>query len=179
METAALISDAYLEEQVYLHGKHRKGAVYGSGGRQWASEINRIIIANECHSVIDYGCGKGYLAKHLICGDIQLYDPAIPAFTALPAKADLVICLDVLEHIEPQYLDNVLSHILSLSKLFFISISLKVAGRYLRDGRNAHLILKDARWWETKLKDRGCRLEQTFKRETIAIELVGLWRLTR
>ena len=39
---------------------------------------------------------------------IYHYDPAIPEWSAPPAPRRFVACIDVLEHIEPDLLDNVL-----------------------------------------------------------------------
>jgi len=174
-----LISDAYRAEQHYLHFEHPKKHKYGSGGPQWADTIRRIAITRDCFTILDYGCGKGLLAKHLGGGiTVQCYDPAIPAFSRLPIAADMVVCLDVLEHIEPDYLDNVLDHLRSLAgKYMFIAISRKVAGRSLRDGRNAHLIIKDDRWWLKKFEDRGCVLESVFASKLP--EFVALFRSRR
>lgn len=178
MEIDSLISEAYRGEQVWLHTIERKAEAYGSGGKQWADVINKIIEVHRCATMLDYGCGKGYLAKHIQGADVRRYDPAIEKFAALPDDADLVVCLDVLEHIEPEYLDNVLRHLTSLAnKFLFLSVSLKAAGRFLRDGRNSHLILHDADWWEKKIRKYGCQLETTFNRPPITVkEFVGLWK---
>lgn len=178
MEINSLISEAYRDEQVWLHTVDRKSAVYGSGGKQWAHVINKIIEVHKCATVLDYGCGKGYIAKHLIGAEVRLYDPAIEKFRELPDNSDLVVCLDVLEHIEPEYLDSVLRHLVSLAnKFLFISVSLKAAGRFLRDGRNSHLILHDAAWWEKQIRKHGCQLETTFNRLPVTVkEFVGLWK---
>jgi 2-polyprenyl-3-methyl-5-hydroxy-6-metoxy-1,4-benzoquinol methylase len=160
---STLISDSYLNEQVYLHYHHPRKHKYGSGGPQWANTINAIIAENGCKTVIDYGCGKGILASRLSGVEVQSYDPAIPEFSALPTISDLVVCLDVLEHIEPDCIDVVLDHIVSLAhKLVFVTISQKSAGRFLRDGRNSHLLIKETAWWVKKFKDRKCEIEKTF-----------------
>jgi 2-polyprenyl-3-methyl-5-hydroxy-6-metoxy-1,4-benzoquinol methylase len=66
--------------------------------------------------------------------------------------ADLVCCIDVLEHIEPEYLSAVLSHLASLTKnLAFLTIHSAPAIKILPDGRNAHLIIKPMSWWTPTL----------------------------
>ncbi len=72
-------------------------------------------------SVLDYGCGKGTLAE-AVSFEIREYDPAIAGKDENPLPADLVICTDALEHIEPEYLDAVLVHIASLTRMaaFFV-----------------------------------------------------------
>jgi hypothetical protein len=79
----------------------------------------------------------------------MLYDPAIESFSQLPSPADLVICWDVLEHVEPNCLDSVLAHIKSLAiKSVYLVIATRAdSSKLLPDGRNPHLIVKPAQWW--------------------------------
>ena len=80
------------------------------------------------------------------------YDPAIVGKDQEPEPADLVVCTDVLEHIEPDYLDEVLLHLRTkVKKRLFFAISLRPAGKTLADGRNAHLIVESAEWWLDRL----------------------------
>ena len=157
-----LISPGYLKEQQHLHFDHPKKHKYGTGGPMWIEQIRDVIRSSHHVTVIDYGCGKGLLAKMLMV-QCQSYDPAIPEFSKLPHPADLVVCLDVLEHIEPEFLDNVLDHLVSLAeKQLFVAVSLKEAGRVLRDGRNAHLIVKDPEWWTKQIVKRNCELVKIY-----------------
>ena len=80
------------------------------------------------------------------------YDPAVVGKDSLPAPVEYVACIDVLEHVEPELLDNVLSHISQLMQVGgFMHPCLVEAGLILKDGRNAHLIVEDADWWLDKL----------------------------
>ena len=66
----------------------------------------------------------------------------------------MVVCTDVLEHIEPELLDNVLSHMSKcMLKCGYLVISNVEALTILDDGRNAHLIIEDKEWWKTKLSE--------------------------
>lgn len=58
----------------------------------------------------------------------------------------------MLEHVEPDCLSDVLSHIqeLGFGGAFFI-IDTVPAQKTLADGRNAHLIVEDLAWWEKTL----------------------------
>ena len=83
--------------------------------------------------------------------EYQPYDPAFPGYGAAK-PADLVCCIDVLEHIEPKLLDNVLKELARITKgLGFFTIHMGPAGKVLSDGRNAHLIQKPTSWWLPKL----------------------------
>jgi len=78
------------------------------------------------------------------------YDPVFPEYGE-PRIADLVCCIDVLEHIEPNLIDNVIEEIARLvTHIGFISIHMGPAGKFLEDGRNAHLIQEPTSWWLEK-----------------------------
>ncbi len=142
-----LISPEYLELQKQLHDT--KG--YGTSAAKRAAEISAAMELHGCVDILDYGCGKGTLKDKL--GDcVREYDPAIPGKDADPEPADLVVCTDVLEHIEPDKLDDVLKHIHSKTKKrLYFTVSLCPAQKVLSDGRNAHLIVESANWWLERL----------------------------
>ena len=65
----------------------------------------------------------------------------------------MLISTDVLEHIEPVFLDNVLKDIHeTFSKIAFLIIATSPAKKFLPDGRNAHLIVETPGWWKDKLE---------------------------
>jgi hypothetical protein len=67
----------------------------------------------------------------------------------------MVACIDVLEHIEPDCLDDVLDHLKHLTgKIGFFTVSCIPAKKTLPDGRNAHLIQESPEWWLPKITDR-------------------------
>jgi hypothetical protein len=102
-------------------------------------------------SILDYGCGKGYLSRSLPF-PIWEYDPAIPGKEESPRPADLVVCLDVLEHVEPDRLHFVLDDLgRCVRKMGYFVISTGPAKKTFGDGRNTHLIQRDKQWWEKTL----------------------------
>jgi uncharacterized Rossmann fold enzyme len=130
---------------------HETNAAYGVGGAKHAKTVLSLVEQTKARSVLDYGCGKGELGKALPFGICE-YDPAIPGKEASPRPADLVICTDVLEHIEPDMLHAVLKDISRVMlKVGFLTIHTGAAQKVLADGRNAHLIQRPRSWWETKL----------------------------
>ena len=149
-----MISDKMLQENIELH---RHG--YGGGGYKWAGRLNALIDNSHINSVLDFGCGEGTLAPKLNC-KVYEYDPAIPGKDTFPRKQpdssgkqyDLVIATDVLEHIEPEYLHEVLSTISTYGEWAFLSIATRPSNKYLSDGRNCHLILEDGDWWRAELE---------------------------
>ena len=85
----------------------------------------------------------------------QAYDPGVPKLADPPVPAEMVVCLDVLEHIEPDCLEDVLDHLEELTELIlFASINTSLADKKLSDGRNAHLIVQPMEWWLPKIWDR-------------------------
>lgn len=131
---------------------HRSNPLYGVGGARHAETVKKLAASLSTTSVLDYGCGKGRLA-HSLPYPIWEYDPAIPGKTASPRPADLVVCTDVLEHIEPEMLRFVLDDLRRcVVKMGYFVIHMGPASKTLPDGRNTHLIQQDASWWKHKLK---------------------------
>ncbi len=144
-----LISEAYREQNAQLHLSER----FGRRGNKWSLRALNILLRDGYRSILDYGCGKGNLKKALPESITVLeYDPAIEG-KQTASIADLVVCTDVLEHIEPEYLDDVLSHLHSMTKeILLFSISTRLARTHtLPDGRNPHLSVHDALWWRGTL----------------------------
>jgi hypothetical protein len=55
----------------------------------------------------------------------------------------MVACIDVLEHIEPKLLENVLDDLQRVTReIGFFTVSTVLAEKTLADGRNAHLIVE-------------------------------------
>lgn len=137
-----------------LH-KHPRG--FGGSGFRWADIIITLMEKHKISSCLDYGCGQSTLWKAVLKKNPEFnkityteYDPAIKGKEIVPSlPVDLVLCTDVLEHIEPEYLINVLHHIKSFSKkIVFFNIALHKANKKLPNGRNAHLIIRPKEWWE-------------------------------
>src|SRR5262245_33373426 len=103
-----LISPEYLSLQREMH----KDAAYGTSSGRVADAVE-ILIADKKHaSVLDYGCGKGHFKTEMrrrgLDDLVREYDPAIEGKDGEPDHADLVICTDVLEHIERDKLPAVI-----------------------------------------------------------------------
>ena len=73
----------------------------------------------------------------------------------------MVVCIDVLEHIEPECLDDVLDDLQRLViKYGFFTIHTGPAQKVLPDGRNAHLTQEPLSWWNEKLESRFTMIKQ-------------------
>lgn len=135
---------------------HADNLSYGVGGGRHAPTVLKLaeILAKQTKfvSVLDYGCGRGYLAKALPF-PIAEYDPAIPGKEESPRPADLVVCTDVLEHVEPDRLDFVLDDLKRCVKqIGFFVIHTGPSSKLLADGRNSHLIIEGESFWREKLE---------------------------
>lgn len=142
-----LASPEYIAEQERLHAIGN----YGTAALQYGTVVTGLANSLRIKSLLDYGCGsKRSLLRVLAPGHqvrYQGYDPGVPEYHS-KSPADLVVCIDVLEHIEPELLDNVLADLQSLSPSFaFFTVHTGPAIKMLSDGRNAHLIQKPASWW--------------------------------
>lgn len=156
-----LISESYRALNEQLHAKGN----YGVSGAKWAPLTHRLAGEFEARAVLDYGCGQGTLKQALKDGrwsapimqqrlpyDVLEYDPAIPGKGLRPLEADLVVCGDVLEHIEPECLDAVLDDIADVArKAALLVVATRPAKKFLADGRNAHLIVQPSGWWLPKI----------------------------
>ena len=141
------ISDEYKKLNEELHARNPK---FGTVGKKFVGEVMHICKALDTTDVLDYGCGKSTLSQNMPF-EIQEYDPAIEKFSELPKPADIVVCTDVLEHIEPEYIDSVVQHLKELTKkCLFLVVGCGPAKKTLDDGRNAHLIQEDELWWLKK-----------------------------
>lgn len=150
-----LITEQYRQQQAELHAVGN----YGTASLQYGETVADLLAKTGATSLLDYGCGsKRSLLKVLkIPPDLAYegYDPAVPEYAVEPMPAELVCCIDVLEHIEPALLENVLEHLASLCDPYgFFAVHTGPAGKLLSDGRNAHLTQQPFAWWLPRLSQR-------------------------
>jgi 2-polyprenyl-3-methyl-5-hydroxy-6-metoxy-1,4-benzoquinol methylase len=171
-----MITEEYRELNRKLHETR---PTYGAGlaTNGYYPIIEQIADDYRVLSILDYGCGKGALKKAITYFDITEYDPCIEGKDQDPEQCEMLVCLDVMEHIEPELLDKVLEHIKSkFTKCAFISVSLIPAQAILADGRNAHLIQETPEWWAEKFNENFIIKKQMGVRgnDRALIELVVL-----
>lgn len=147
-----MISEEYKKLNKLLHELRPD---YGANGHRYANIIKELANEYSITEILDYGCGKQTLKKSLSNFIVIGYDPAIDELSNTPDPMDLVYCGDVLEHIEPDFLDNVLDDLKRVTKkVGFFVIHTGPATKCLPDGRNAHLIQQGIDWWKPKLEQR-------------------------
>jgi hypothetical protein len=153
---ALLISDEYRELQRRLH----ENPGYGEASVAYAPVVAQLIENLRVHEMLDYGAGKGRLGQALRAKiewslTVHHYEPAVAEWSAPPAPCNFVACIDVLEHIEPDLLDNVLDDLRRVTAgVGLFTVHTGAAMKALPDGRNAHLIQQPPRWWLPRLMDR-------------------------
>jgi hypothetical protein len=156
MTASALITEEYRKMQQELH----RNPDYGVASVQYAPIVAQVMEATGIDEILDYGAGKGRLGQTLDKMyenplTIHHYDPAIPEWSSTPAPCRLVACIDVLEHIEPELLDNVLDDLKRVTAgIGVFTVHTGPAAKVLLDGRNAHLTQRPASWWLPKFLER-------------------------
>ncbi len=157
------LTKAYQEE---LRRQH-DGTPWGRTGAKYIGDdlIKMLENTHRIKSVLDFGCGKGFLGRFVkenLSRDIEYvdYDPGIPGKDVLPTgrEFDLVITTDVMEHIEPQCVDEVIRTMERLCTRTMINdiacykdLSIFKTGPYI--GSERHLIIEQPSWWREKFKE--------------------------
>ena len=148
-----LISDAHRKR----YKDYYKTAAIEPRINRWHTTVQILMHVLDAETLLDYGCGAvRSLEIYLPQFAVQSYDPGIPALSALPERADLVICLDVLEHCEDETsVKEVLHHIRSLSKKgIFLTISCAESeSKMLPDGTPWHSFVRPLSYWRGLLFD--------------------------
>jgi hypothetical protein len=148
-------SEEYLEELKKLHSKKTFGL-----GKTIPKFLKKLLAETNIKSMLDFGCGKGMPFTERNSSDFKVYnyDP-VTSPIELPTSVDLVYSSDVLEHIEPIELDNVLTQLFTIGQKYqYHLIACHPAKKSLSDGRNAHLIIETPDWWRTKIQNDNWKI---------------------
>jgi hypothetical protein len=129
----------------------------------FADILKDIIKINKCKTLLDYGSGKGdrYFNESFNGSgkkypplkdfwDVQptFFDPGVPYKKPIGFFFDIVISIDVLEHIPYQDLGWVIDEIFKFSKdIVFINVACYSATAKLPNGKNAHVSIFNPWWW--------------------------------
>jgi hypothetical protein len=151
------LSKEYIEELELLHSKKSFGTQ-----QSIPKEVNDILQKNKVSSFLDYGCGKGLLSESVKnqYPDINLYsyDPVTSPID-IPNSVEFTYSSDVLEHVEPDFIDETLDKLFAITtKYQYHLIACHPAKKFLSDGRNAHLIIENPKWWKRKIENYGWKI---------------------
>ena len=143
-----------MDEIRHYRELHVSDSRYG-GGVEHAPYVAMLLEMAKAKSVLDWGCGKGAMANELTSLGYEWsgYDPAIPELAEIPQETfDAVICLDVLEHIPEEHLEEVLKNIAERASVAILVPHLGLAKTTLPDGRNAHCTIKSKNEWKAEFE---------------------------
>jgi hypothetical protein len=165
-------------EQIWAHDQYRSV----SPGEHSALLFKKIVNPEKGQTCIDFGCGtgRGGSALAVFCKlNVTLMDFAgncldqdtRELIEEFPDKLKFVehdltkpsdlramygYCTDVMEHIPPHEVDQVLDTILSSAKKVFFQISCEDDQLGVLIGQPLHLSVHNHEWWRKKLEDQGC-----------------------
>ena len=151
------ISPEYLKTQEEMHTGLHKTMQYGSIAHVlFPRLVEPMIRTSKSKSVFDYGCGKQYLKEPIEKMGVEYagYDPAIKKHSTLDfsKQYDMVVSVDVMEHVEEKYHDAVLQDMSKLAKEYILfTITPVEAKKVLSDGRNAHICIAGPSYWLPKI----------------------------
>lgn len=155
MNRSTLISPEYAAQLRQMH----EARVFAGGAHRHVDDIRHLAAKVGATTALDYGSGRASLSELLHPLVVTDYDPAVEGKDGEPEPADLVLCIDVLEHIEPDLLGGVLEHLQQLTRIAcFAVIATRPAEKRLPDDRNAHLIIDSGSWWARQFHERGWQL---------------------
>jgi len=154
-----MISDNYQQQLKELH----RDPDWGNTSKipPW---VNLAIESYNIESLLDFGCGKGTVLETLKvkfpCLQLYGYDPVMNN-VPLPNEVDMLMSMDVLEHVELSLLDDTLIDLKSRTKkIQYHLIACHKARAVLPDGRNAHLIVETPDWWQRRIRKLGFEILQ-------------------
>lgn len=149
-----------------------------------------IEWANPSGNVIDFGCGTGRGAIRLhqagldvLCMDFtdnsrdeaarclpfMQHDLTIP----IPVRAEYGFCTDVLEHIQPEFVDAVLCNIMQSAKCVFFQISTIHDSFGGVIGMPLHLTVQPHEWWHERFTALGFTVQRHENRGDASLFLIS------
>jgi len=142
--------DYYIEQHRQLHLRSQKN-FRGRALPQHIPSIDRLMGENNCHTILDYGCGKAECWPEY--WQVTGYDPAHEPYAHKPeGPYDMVICTDVMEHIPESATDHVLSEIFGYARHWvYLCICTRTSHRTLPAGGSVHVNVQSEEWWNQRL----------------------------
>lgn len=154
------------------------GGKYFGGKVRGLEAVIALVARTKPRTMLDYGSGKArqYLVRrvHERWGGLlpHCYDVGVPEFAERPIGTfDGILCGDVMEHIAPEDVDEVLADIFGFASrrpasdesfVYFHISCVPSTHKHLPDGRNVHLTVESPAFWDEKLA--------RFKRPWLIIE---------
>ncbi len=167
-----LVTDYY---RSVLEKEHAQSE-WGVASIGYAPRIANIMSRYKLTEILDYGAGAGNLEKNLkiLLPNVIVhnYEPGVPKWSNKPAPCKMVACTDVIEHIEPECLNDVLDDLQRvIEQHAFVSISTAPAYRVLNNGWNAHICIKKPIEWKEIFEKRFNIVQSSVFDNGIELEL--------
>ena len=176
-------TDWRLREQLRYDMEYAGGSYNPTQGRKVWESLFRRCDASKIKTALDVGCGFGQgvaicrnkgieawgidisrgLAPYWQMGNITQFCKVSSADNIpFPDNYfDLVVSVDVLEHIPEEGIDDVLEEIYRVGNSdFLLAICIIPAVSKMHDGSEPHVLLKPIDWWRDKLNDIGFIAQQ-------------------
>jgi 2-polyprenyl-3-methyl-5-hydroxy-6-metoxy-1,4-benzoquinol methylase len=157
-------ADTY--NNLYSHSNYNDPALTDNDTK-WL--VIKTLLPSTFNTAVDLGCGRGfYLKKLLELGKSSIgvefsescckkYLSRLPhvcesvtSFCNTKKEYDLAICIDVLEHIPEDQIDETLKSIKAISKCAIFGIA---NHSDILDGIEVHLIQENKDWWVSKISE--------------------------
>jgi hypothetical protein len=175
-----IISDEYKKILTFEHSEEQcKIFKWGATAERKIPKILKHALRFNSNNILDYGAGYGGFGINVRKQygeeyNVIDYEPGRPDVSDKPDPQDFIICIDVLEHVEPECVESVLDDLKRvILKGGFFTISTTEAFKILSDGRNAHLTIQPWDWWLEKIKKRFNVIEQHHNTKFIEVVVVN------
>jgi len=141
---------------------YRNNQGYGRSSEELTETLISLIADKKSadqtwqpHTILDFGCGMSNVVEQVgeaLGLSVYKYDPAISSLSVLPVKnTDIVINTDVLEHLDIDEIEDILSDIREISPTAIFHIATNKASAHLPNGENAHATVMSVEEWQEKL----------------------------
>lgn len=136
---------ADIEKKKATIGDKRWSDKYFPSLKEFFSRGNHVSISKQTQKILDYS--KTALQESLT-RELTILDYDKNFMDGIEGKFDMVTCLNLMEHIEVECIENILKHIKEYSKyMVIIHISFEETKDMLSTGKLAHLHHKSGEWW--------------------------------
>lgn len=145
-------------------------------GIETAMNIDSLVRSTNAKRLLDYGSGRGYQylrdRVHEAWGGIlpYCYDIGVRQLSDKPEGTfDGVLCTDVMEHIDPDDVIEVLGEIFGYVRkggFVYFEICCRPAFKLLASGENVHLTVREPDWWRSVIlehKPKGIIVEDNYE----------------